>query len=56
MQKLLVGKMGMSKYKIILSSNSPRRKELLQGLDLDFEVKVIPFSIYNYIYHNSDYI
>jgi septum formation protein len=42
MQKLLVGKMGMSKYKIILSSNSPRRKELLQGLDLDFEVKVIP--------------
>ena len=32
----------MKKYKIILSSNSPRRKELLAGLDVDFEVKVIP--------------
>lgn len=31
----------MSQYKIILSSNSPRRKELLAGLDLDFEVRVI---------------
>lgn len=30
------------KYNIILSSNSPRRKELLAGLDLDFEVRVIP--------------
>lgn len=27
--------------KIILASNSPRRRELLAGLDLDFEVKVI---------------
>ena len=26
---------------IILGSNSPRRKELLAGLGLDFEVKVI---------------
>lgn len=32
----------MKKYKIILSSNSPRRKELLAGLDVDFDVKVIP--------------
>lgn len=30
------------KYNIILSSNSPRRKELVAGLDLDFEVRVIP--------------
>jgi septum formation protein len=28
--------------KIILASNSPRRRELLKGLDIDFEVKVIP--------------
>ena len=27
--------------KIILSSNSPRRRELLAGLGIDFEVKVI---------------
>ena len=30
------------KYKIILASNSPRRRELLAGLDIDFEVKVLP--------------
>ena len=30
------------KYKIILASNSPRRKELLKGLDIDFEVRIIP--------------
>ena len=29
-------------YKIILASNSPRRKALLEGLDIDFEVRVIP--------------
>lgn len=29
-------------YHIILGSNSPRRRELLAGLDLKFEVKVIP--------------
>lgn len=31
----------MKNYLIILASNSPRRKELLAGLDLPFEVKVI---------------
>lgn len=29
------------KYKIILASNSPRRRELLQGLGLDFEVRTM---------------
>ena len=32
----------LSKYSIILASNSPRRRELLAGLDIDFEVKTIP--------------
>ena len=31
----------MNNYKIILASNSPRRKELLAGLDIDFQVRVI---------------
>lgn len=31
----------LEKYKIILCSNSPRRRELLGGLGLDFEVRVI---------------
>lgn len=31
----------MKDYKIILASNSPRRKELLAGLDIPFEVKVL---------------
>ena len=29
------------RYEIILASNSPRRRELLAGLDIDFEVKVL---------------
>ena len=29
-------------YKLILASNSPRRRELLAGLGLDFEVRVLP--------------
>ena len=33
----------LSKYRIILASNSPRRRELLAGLGIDFEVKVLPF-------------
>ncbi|GAB6008262.1 Maf-like protein [Dysgonomonas reticulitermitis] len=31
----------LSKYKVVLASNSPRRKELLAGLDLDYEIKVL---------------
>ena len=29
------------RYHIILASNSPRRKELLAGLDIPFDVRVI---------------
>jgi len=29
------------KHKIILASNSPRRKELLAGIDVDFKVRVL---------------
>ena len=29
-------------YHIILASNSPRRKELLAGIDVDFSVRIIP--------------
>ena len=32
----------VSNYRIILASNSPRRRELLAGLGLDFEVRVEP--------------
>ena len=32
----------LSDYHIILASNSPRRKELLSGLGIHFEVRVIP--------------
>lgn len=32
----------LSQYNIILASNSPRRKELLSGLDMDYDIKVLP--------------
>lgn len=32
----------MKRYKYILASGSPRRKELLKGLDIDFEVRLLP--------------
>ena len=34
--------MKITEYKILLGSNSPRREELLRGIDIDFEVKVLP--------------
>ena len=36
----------LSQYKIVLGSNSPRRRELLAGLDIDFEVQTIPVPVY----------
>lgn len=32
----------IKKYKVILASASPRRRELLAGLDVDFEVRALP--------------
>lgn len=32
----------LKKYRILLASASPRRKELMQGLDIDFEVRRLP--------------
>ncbi|MGL4291981.1 MAG: Maf-like protein [Bacteroidales bacterium] len=32
----------LDKYKILLASNSPRRRELLGGLDINYEVTALP--------------
>lgn len=32
----------LKKYKVILASNSPRRKELIAGLGVDYEVRTLP--------------
>lgn len=32
----------LKNYKVILASNSPRRRELLSGLGINYEVKVLP--------------
>lgn len=34
--------LNLSRYDIILASNSPRRKELLSGLDILYEIKTLP--------------
>lgn len=34
--------MKITDFKVLLASNSPRREELLRGLDIDFEIKVLP--------------
>ena len=34
--------MKITDYKVLLASNSPRREELLRGIDIDFQVKVLP--------------
>lgn len=34
--------MDLSAYDIILASNSPRRKELLSGLDIDYRIEILP--------------
>jgi septum formation protein len=32
----------LSSYRVILASNSPRRKELLSGIDLSYEIRTLP--------------
>ena len=32
----------LNKYKVVLASNSPRRKELLSGLGIDYTIKTLP--------------
>lgn len=32
----------LKKYHIVLASNSPRRRELLSGLGIDYEVRILP--------------
>lgn len=34
--------LNLSRYKIILASNSPRRKELMSGLDIEYTIKTLP--------------
>lgn len=38
----------LASYRIVLGSGSPRRKELLKGLDIDFEVEILPDIEENY--------
>ncbi len=34
--------MKLTNYKIVLASNSPRRKELLSGIDVEYELRTLP--------------
>ena len=34
--------MKITDYKVLLASNSPRREDLFRGLNIDFEIKVLP--------------
>lgn len=34
--------MQINGYKLILASNSPRRKELISGIDVDYEIRTLP--------------
>ena len=34
--------LNLSRYNIIIASNSPRRKELLSGLNIPYEIKTLP--------------
>lgn len=42
MQHPLATLLGTGGYKVVLASGSPRRQELLTGLGIDFEVRVLP--------------
>lgn len=51
----------LNDYKIVLASNSPRRRELLAGLGLQFEVRVLPDIDESYpaqlpVYETAEYI
>lgn len=34
--------MKLTEYRIVLASNSPRRKELLSGIDVEYELRTLP--------------
>lgn len=34
--------MKLTDYRIVLASNSPRRKELLAGIDVEYEIRMLP--------------
>lgn len=42
MQHPLTALLGAEGYKVVLASGSPRRQELLTGLGIDFEVRLLP--------------